>query len=132
MIDSIWGSGPARRKRRFYFAMLGLLSIFATLAAASATTYIYDAAGRLTGVNYGSVAITYTYDKAGNLLSRLVSSGCDVNPAGTTNVASVQTVINEALGVSPPVNDLNGDGVVNVVDIETVVNAALGLGCSAQ
>jgi hypothetical protein len=62
----------------------------------------------------------------------LIFPACDVNQAGTTNVADVQTVINEALGLSPPLNDLSGDGVVNVLDIETVVNAALGLGCSAQ
>lgn len=112
---------------------LGLFLILVTLASASATTYTYDAAGRLTSVNYGNGrVITYNYDKAGNLLNRSVSISCDVNQAGTTNVADVQTVINQALGASPPANDLNSDGVVNLVDIQTVVNAALSLGCSAH
>jgi hypothetical protein len=58
-------------------------------------------------------------------------SRCDVNQDGTTNVADVQKVINEALGVTAAVNDLNGDGNVNVADVQIVINAALGLGCSA-
>jgi YD repeat-containing protein len=133
MIDSIQSSHPGRRKPRFLFSIVALLCIFATLAAGSATTYTYDAAGRLTAVNYGNgIIITYTYDRAGNLLGRLVSSRCDVNQTGTTNVADIQTVINQALGASPPVNDLNGDSVVNVVDVQIVVSAALGLGCSTH
>ena len=55
---------------------------------------------------------------------------CNVNGLGSTNVADVQTIINEALGVMPAVNDLNGDGVVNLVDVQIVINALLGLGCS--
>jgi hypothetical protein len=57
---------------------------------------------------------------------------CDVNRDGVTNVADVQLIINEALGLSPPANDLNHDGVVNVADVQIVINAALGLGCSAD
>jgi len=60
------------------------------------------------------------------------SSKCDVNQDGSTSVADVQLVINEALGVSPATQDLNGDGLVNVVDVQIVINAALGLGCSAD
>ena len=58
------------------------------------------------------------------------TSPCDVNQNGTVTVADVQTMINEALGVSPAANDLNGDGVVNVVDIQIVSDAVLGLGCN--
>lgn len=47
----------------------------AVLLLAAAVRYSYDAAGRLTGVDYGDGrTIVYTYDKAGNLLSRTVSS----------------------------------------------------------
>src|SRR5580704_2990850 len=59
-------------------------------------------------------------------------SKCDVNQDGTTTVADVQSIINEALGVTPPTNDLNGNGVVNVVDVQFVINAVLGLGCVAD
>jgi hypothetical protein len=57
---------------------------------------------------------------------------CDINIDGNTNVADVQLVINEALGVIPSVHDLNHDGSVNVADVQKVINAALGLGCSVQ
>jgi hypothetical protein len=44
-------------------------------------------------------------------------------------VADVQQVINEALGLAPPVNDLDGDGAVTVADAQVIINAAMGLGC---
>jgi uncharacterized protein (TIGR03437 family) len=59
-------------------------------------------------------------------------SPCDVLHEGTTDVADVQAMINEALGDTSPANDLNGDGVVNVVDVQIDINAALGLGCLAS
>jgi hypothetical protein len=55
---------------------------------------------------------------------------CDINGDSAITVADVQLVINEALGVAPPVHDLNGDGSVNVADVQIVINAALGLGCN--
>jgi len=54
---------------------------------------------------------------------------CDLNGDGSTNIADVQLLINEALGLTPAVNDLNHDGVVNVADVQVEINAALGLGC---
>jgi RHS repeat-associated protein len=59
-------------------------------------------------------------------------SKCDIDQDGTTNVADVQGIINQALGVTTPTNNLNGNGIVNVVDVQIVINAALGLGCSAD
>jgi uncharacterized repeat protein (TIGR03803 family) len=58
-------------------------------------------------------------------------SPCDLKQNGNINVADVQLVINEALGVAPAVNDLNEDGSVNVADVQIEINAALGLGCAA-
>ena len=60
-----------------------------------------------------------------------VGSPCDVNRDTSTNVADVQMVINEALGVATATHDLNLDGSVNVADVQRVINAALGLGCGA-
>jgi probable HAF family extracellular repeat protein len=54
---------------------------------------------------------------------------CDINADQVTNVADVQLIVNEALGVALSVHDLNRDGVVNVADIQKVINAALGLIC---
>lgn len=64
----------------------------------AAVNYSYDAAGRLTKVDYGSSgSINYSYDKAGNLLSRNVISG---NAAAGT-ITSVNTAGSEAsLGIA--------------------------------
>lgn len=61
-----------------------------------------------------------------------VTSPCDVKLNGSINVADVQLIVNQALGVTAPVNDLNGDSVVNVVDVQIEIGAALALGCTAQ
>ncbi len=54
------------------YALIVILSI-SPLAAA--VNYTYDAAGRLTGVDYGNgTTIAYTYDNNGNLLSRTVTA----------------------------------------------------------
>jgi hypothetical protein len=57
---------------------------------------------------------------------------CDVNNDALVNVADVQRIINEALGVVSADHDLNKDGVVNVIDVQLEINAALGLGCTAH
>jgi uncharacterized repeat protein (TIGR01451 family) len=65
-------------------------------------------------------------------LTVLAFSPCDVKQTGTVNVADVQVITNQALGLVAALNDLNGDGVVNVVDVRMVISAALGAGCAAQ
>ena len=57
---------------------------------------------------------------------------CDVNVDGAINIADVQSILNESLGIVTAVDDLNGDGKVNVMDVQIVINAALGLGCAAH
>jgi hypothetical protein len=47
----------------------------------------------------------------------------------TASIVDVRTIINQALGVIPAVNDLNHDGVISVADIQKVLNAVFGLGC---
>ena len=59
-------------------------------------------------------------------------SNCDVRQLGSTTVADVQLIINQAQGAASPQNDLNGDGVINVVDIQIDLDAALGFGCAAD
>jgi uncharacterized repeat protein (TIGR01451 family) len=60
------------------------------------------------------------------------SSACDVDGFGTTNMADVQSMINQALGISPAANDLNQDGVVNVADVQIVIGSALGSLCATK
>jgi parallel beta-helix repeat protein len=85
-----------------------------------------------------SLRLTF-YTAAGNAIGTATtaalsvqSSPCDINADGVANVADVQEIINEALGVAPPVNDLNGDGLVTVADVQIVIVAAHGMGCAAR
>jgi hypothetical protein len=54
---------------------------------------------------------------------------CTITGDQVASVADVQRMINAALGVDPPVNDLNQDGTIGVVDVQIVINAVLGSGC---
>ena len=56
---------------------------------------------------------------------------CAISQNGST-VVDAQLIVNQALGVTLPANDLNSDGAVNLVDVQIVLNAVLGLGCSAS
>ncbi len=94
------------------------------------------------GTPYSAAAVTpnscTSADAQGTIVATACTAGtirlppCDINTDGSANVADVQLIINEALGVSPPTHDLNHDGTVNVADVQKVINSALGLGCSAQ
>jgi uncharacterized repeat protein (TIGR01451 family) len=57
-------------------------------------------------------------------------SACDVGQTGSTSVADVQTMVNEALGAGAAMDDLNGDGVVSVADVQIVIDAMFGMGCT--
>jgi hypothetical protein len=65
-------------------------------------------------------------------VTTIVDSACDVNGGGTTNVADVQRLIDEALGTLPAVNDLNRDLVVNVADVQVLIDAVFGGSCAVQ
>ena len=61
------------------------------------------------------------------------ANACDIDNNGQVNATDVQLLINEALGLGQPKDDLNLDGVVNVVDIEIDISAALNNGvCQAS
>jgi YD repeat-containing protein len=65
---------------------IGTVVIVATVTVANAAvlSYSYDAAGRLTGVNYGGTSRTnYTYDSNGNLLTRTNAIGQPAPVAGS-------------------------------------------------
>jgi aryl-phospho-beta-D-glucosidase BglC (GH1 family) len=65
------------------------------------------------------------------LLAQTSFSPCDVNHDGAVNIADVQLIINEALGLSSCTADLNGDGKCDIVDVQRVITAALGGNCNA-
>ncbi len=65
------------------------LTLVAAQVMFAAVNYSYDAAGRLTKVDYGSAgSIAYTYDKGGNLLSRTVSAGSGATAGTITSAAT--------------------------------------------
>src|ERR1035438_6225575 len=69
-------------KRLIPFLLAGQLII------AAAVNYSYDAAGRLTRVDYGAGgAINYTYDKAGNLISRVTQASGSSSVITSVNTA---------------------------------------------
>jgi len=101
---------------------------------ASTTTAVatITGAGKAAGVKVGASAISAMLGSvSGSTTLTVMPSGpCDVTQQGLYTVSDAQAMINEALGVAPPINDSNGDGVVNVVDIQIVINAVLNLGCT--
>jgi hypothetical protein len=88
--------------------------------------FFVDWLGALSGsVNPQSITMSAPFE----VTAGFGLNACAVAQGGPVNVADVQTMVNEALGVAAPANDLNGDGVVNAVDVQIVTNAALKLGC---
>ena len=75
---------------------------------------------------------TLTVGTVGVPVTQAAFSLCDVKFNGSVNVADVQLIIEQALGVVAAANDLSGDGAVNVVDVQIEMSAALSLGCSAN
>lgn len=57
------------------------------------------------------------------------STGCDVDGDGKYGIADVQLIINEVLGILPPIHGRN-PGTVDIADVQIVINAVLGLGCN--
>ena len=105
----------------------------------SNTTAVCTVAGaNVTLVSLGTCSITASQVGDGTFAAATpvtqtftvaATAPCDINGDGVTNVADVQLIINEALGLAPAVHHLNRDGAVTVADVQKVINAALGLGC---
>jgi hypothetical protein len=93
-----------------------------------------SALGLATGQAVGASTISATLGtvSGSTVLTVLARSKCDTNADGVTNVADVQWIFNEVLGLAQAVDDLIGDGVVNVAGVQIVINAVMGLGCMAK
>jgi hypothetical protein len=110
-----------------------------------------------TGLQVAVGGITYSGAQISSMTSTQlvvgvsITSGCQLlpvqvtNPNGQTsnsvtltvgtdsvNVADVQAVTNQSLGVSPPTSDLNHDGTVNVVDVQLAIASVLISPCAAS
>ena len=61
-----------------------------------------------------------------------LSTGCLAGTVGSltcATVADVQSIVNQALGVAPPANDINQDGMVNVIDVQMAIATAMNGAC---
>jgi hypothetical protein len=110
------------------------LTTSVTWASGTPGTATITTGGLATGAGVGTSSISATSASVvgSTVLTVMALTECDVNHDGIINVGDVQSVINEALGVTPASNDLNGDGTVSVVDVQISINAVLGLGCTAR
>jgi probable HAF family extracellular repeat protein len=88
----------------------------------------------LTSGKSGTVTVTVTSTSTPSVTAQSTATiqvgtatPCDLTQAGSVSVLDVQTMINEALGVHQPLNDITNDEVVNVVDVQTCVDEAIGL-----
>jgi hypothetical protein len=54
---------------------------------------------------------------------------CTISGDQNASILDVQVLINQALGLLPPANDLNHDGVINLVDVAKLMGAVVGNGC---
>jgi len=83
------------------------------------------------GDGTADIAVTLKETNSIGILLGKSYTPCDVLLQTTpVNVADVQEMLNEVLGVFPPEHDLNGDGTVNVADMQVVARAAMGMSCS--
>ena len=100
-----------------------------TLSSTPNSPYMFTSwSGAVTGASNpisltmnGPASVTATFNVPGFT--------CDINGDTVTDVADVQLMVDEALGLALPNNDLSHDGVVNVAGVQKVVNAVLGMGC---
>jgi hypothetical protein len=97
----------------------------------SATTSVATVSGL--GLATGSAVGTSTIGAAlgtvsGSTVLKVTAAQCSPTHGAPYTVADVKSIINQALGVSPP-SDLNADGAINVADAQIVVNAVMGMGC---
>lgn len=112
------------------------------IGASSGASAVLSSAGALTNSN-GIASVnarannatgTYTVTASVGSLNTLFTLtntplSCNVIQDAQVGVADVQSLVNQALGIATPSNDLTGDGVVNVLDVQVMTNAVLNEGC---
>ncbi len=57
---------------------------------------------------------------------------CDLNSDVQVTAVDIQTIISQALGLSPPSADLNRDGAITISDAQVLLNVVLGAGTCPQ
>ena len=104
-----------------------------TLAAGASTspiTVTVNVGSNATSPQINSAAVSLSGATAGAQDPTIVTSqSCDVNKVGSFVVGDLQSIINEALGLSPPLHDLNADGSIGIADVQLVANAVITGSC---
>jgi probable HAF family extracellular repeat protein len=90
-----------------------------------------DSSTILVGANYDNSETGAVWVFTQPIFTQPTPGPCGLNQDVIVTVMDVQTLIDEALGIDSPDNDLNADGAVNAVDVQIDIDAALNLGCSA-
>jgi len=105
---------------------------FTNVAGATSTTLSFPAASAQNGYRFRAVFTNSTGSATTTAATLTVQAqaACDPTGDGRTNIADVQLIVTQALGVAPAANDLTGDGALNVIDVQIETNMVLGLGCS--
>jgi YD repeat-containing protein len=108
--------------------LIGLAAGVCASTASAATTYAYDALGRLASVVYGNgTTISYTYDAAGNRTAKgVIVAPTIVALSGTPQIAVVSTAFGQPLKVKV------ADGVGTPTAGATVTFAPPASGASAN
>ena len=111
-------------------AAAGLLIFAIGCWCHAATTYAYDALGRVTQVVYGSgPTIIYAYDALGNRTSRAISGVPSISPiSGTPQIANVNSAFDQPLKVK--VTDSFGNASAGATVALTVPGAGTSANCA--
>ncbi len=105
-----------------------------TWASATIGVSTVSGLGLATGGAVGTSTISATLGtlSGSTVLTITDLAACGTNQGVTYTVTDVKVMINQALGVAPPANDLKGNGFINVADVQIAMNAAIGLGCTTH
>jgi uncharacterized repeat protein (TIGR01451 family) len=76
-----------------------------------------------------TLSVTGYLDATASDPAMVTTMACDANQDRSFTVADVQAVLNQALGIDSPGNDVNVDGVVNALDIQLAVNSVFWQVC---
>lgn len=112
-------------------AAIGGVAFLTALCCSAATTFTYDALGRLTTATYGSgTTITYAYDAAGNRTSVVVPGPPQIMVvSGTPQIANVSSAFGQPLVVK--VVDGIGVGTAGATVVFTPPGAGASANCTA-
>jgi len=113
----------AQKWRAFEWHTIGRLGSTGTLSASPNSPYVFTS--WTDGPTTNPLPITLSAPESITATFSVPGFTCAITGDATASVADVQFIINEALGLAQPSDDLNRDNIVNVADVQKVIGAAL-------